>query len=46
MEVVPPKYPTDYFNRFKLKPVLVETFINLMKDDDIFNMISVFGNKP
>jgi hypothetical protein len=46
MEVVPSKYPTDYFNRFRLKPVLIETIINLMKDDDIFGMISVFGNKP
>lgn len=46
MEVVPSKYPNDYFNRFKINPALIETFINLMKDDDIFNMISVFGNKP
>lgn len=45
-EEIPDKYPCDYYNRFKLRPTLIETLINAMKDDDIYDMITVFGNKP
>ena len=46
LEEIPDKYPCDYYNRFKLRPQLIETLINAMKDDDIYDMITVFGNKP
>jgi WASH complex subunit strumpellin len=45
-EVVPDKYPCSYFARFKLDRDLVESLINTMKDDDIYDMISVYGNQP
>ena len=46
VEVIPEKYPCAYFQRFKLDRELVESLINTMKDDDIYDMISVYGNQP
>jgi len=34
---LPPKYPMDYFGRFNVDRVLVETIINSLKDDDLYN---------
>lgn len=45
-ETIPEKYPATYFNRFKIDRELVETLINSMKDDDIYDMLSVYGNTP
>lgn len=45
-ETIPDKYPAKYFSRFKLDQPLVEQFINAMKDDDIYDMTSVYGNDP
>jgi WASH complex subunit strumpellin len=45
-EVIPEKYPAQYFNRFKIDRELVESLINSMKDDDIYDMLSVYGNTP
>jgi hypothetical protein len=44
--VIPEKYPAAYFNRFKIDRELVESLINSMKDDDIYDMLSVYGNTP
>ncbi len=44
-EEIPDKYPAKYFARFKLDQKLVESLINVMKDDDIYDMISVYGNQ-
>ena len=46
VETIPDKYPAKYFNRFKLDQPTVEQFINAMKDDDIYDMTSVYGNDP
>ena len=43
---VPTEYPAKYFNRFKIDRVLVESLINSMKDDDIYDMLPVYGNNP
>jgi len=45
-EVIPEKYPALLFNRFKMSERLVESFINAMKDDDIYDMTQVYGNNP
>lgn len=45
-ETIPEKYPAQYFNRFKIDRELVESLINSMKDDDIYDMLSVYGNTP
>lgn len=45
-EVVPEKYPAILFQRFKLDQGLIESFINAMKDDDIYDMTQVYGNNP
>ena len=45
-ETIPDKYPANYFSRFKIDRMLVESLINAMKDDDIYDMISVYGNNP
>ena len=46
IEVIPDKYPAAYFNRFKIDRELVESLINSMKDDDIYDMLTVYGNTP
>ena len=43
---MPEKYPAILFQRFKLDQRLVESFINAMKDDDIYDMTMVYGNNP
>lgn len=45
-EIIPEKYPAAYFNRFKIDREVCETLINSMKDDDIYDMLSVYGNTP
>jgi hypothetical protein len=45
-EVIPEKYPALMFQRFKVNERLVESFINAMKDDDIYEMSQVYGNLP
>ena len=45
-EVIPDKYPAHYFQRFKLDQRFVETCINAMKDDDVYEMTTVYGNDP
>ena len=45
-ETIPDKYPCRYFSRFKLDQPLVDQFINALKDDDIYEMTSVYGNDP
>jgi WASH complex subunit strumpellin len=45
-ETIPEKYPANYFSRFKIDRTLVESLINAMKDDDIYDMIRVYGNNP
>lgn len=45
-ETIPEKYPANYFSRFKIDRMLVESLINAMKDDDIYDKISVYGNNP
>ena len=44
--MIPEKYPAAYFNRIKIDRELVESLINSMKDDDIYDMLSVYGNTP
>jgi WASH complex subunit strumpellin len=34
---IPAKYPMDYFGRFNVDRMLIESLINLMKDDDVYN---------
>lgn len=34
---IPARYPCDYFGRFKMDRRLVETLINALKDDDVYN---------
>jgi len=46
VEIIPEKYPAAYFSRFKIDRELVESLINSMKDDDIYDMLSVYGNTP
>ena len=41
---LPPKYPMDYFGRFMLDRMLIETLINSLKDDDIYNQLSAYPN--
>ena len=45
-ETIPDKYPAKYFSRFKLDQPMVEQFINAMKDDDIYDMTTIYGNDP
>jgi hypothetical protein len=45
-ETIPELYPAKYFSRFKLDRTLIESLINSMKDDDIYDKISVYGNNP
>ena len=45
-ETVPDKYPAKFYARFKLDQALVNQFINSMKDDDIYDMTSVYGQDP
>lgn len=44
IEVVPEKYPANFFSRFKFDRTLVEDLINALKDDDIYDMLAVYGN--
>lgn len=44
MEVLPKNYPVDYFSRFSVDRVLIETLINALKDDDIYNQLSAYPN--
>lgn len=44
IEVVPEKYPANFFSRFKIDRTLVEDLINALKDDDIYDMLAVYGN--
>lgn len=44
-EIIPETYPVKYFDRYKLEKGLIEQLINTMKDDDIYDMLPVFGNK-
>lgn len=44
IEIIPEKYPAKYYARFKLDQKLVESLINTMKDDDIYDMVTVYGN--
>lgn len=41
---LPQKYPMDYFGRFNLDRILIETLINTLKDDDIYNQLSAYPN--
>jgi hypothetical protein len=34
---IPNQYPKDYFGRFKIDKKLVESLINALKDDDVYN---------
>jgi len=45
-EVVPEKYPANLFSRFKLDAKVIQSFINAMKDDDIYDMTQVYGSEP
>ena len=36
-EHLPKNYPADYFNRFSMDKILIETLINTLKDDDIYH---------
>lgn len=33
---IPQKYPVDFFGRFNVDRILIETLINALKDDDIY----------
>jgi len=39
-------YPAKYFARFRLDAKLVESLLNTMKDDDIYEKLTVYGNNP
>jgi WASH complex subunit strumpellin len=41
---LPPKYPMDYFGRFALDRILIETLINSLKDDDIYSQLPAYPN--
>lgn len=41
---LPPKYPMDFFGRFNLDRILIETLINALKDDDIYNQLAAYPN--
>ena len=41
---LPSKYPMDYFGRFNLDRILIETLINALKDDDIYGQLSAYPN--
>ena len=41
---LPAKYPMDYFGRFNLDRILIETLINALKDDDIYNQLAAYPN--
>lgn len=41
---IPSKYPMDYFSRFPADRTLVETLINALKDDDVYNQLSAYPN--
>lgn len=43
---MPEFYPAKYFSRFRLEGKLVESLINTMKDDDIYEKLTVYGNNP
>jgi hypothetical protein len=46
-EKLPKNYPVDYFNRFSIEAIdrsLIETLINTLKDDDIYNQLAAFPN--
>lgn len=43
-EVVPKKYPTEYFNRYSLDRGVCEYLINSIKDDDIYNQLTAYPN--
>ena len=42
--IMPKGYPNEYFSRFTVDRVLVETLINAMKDDDIYNQLAAYPN--
>lgn len=35
--VIPPRYPVDFFGRFRVDRMLIESLINALKDDDVYN---------
>jgi len=45
-ETIPDLYPAKYFSRFRLDSKLVESLINTMKDDDIYEKLAVYANNP
>lgn len=38
----PKNYPVDYFKRYSVRSLIVQTLINQMKDDDIYKQLSAF----
>jgi len=44
VEVIPRKYPCDYFSRFPVDRILTENLINLIKDDDLYGLLAVYPN--
>jgi WASH complex subunit strumpellin len=43
-EKLPKNYPVDYFSRFPIDRTLIESFINTLKDDDIYSQLSAYPN--
>lgn len=47
VEILPKNYPVDYFSRFSVEAIdrmLIDTFINTLKDDDIYNQLAAYPN--
>lgn len=43
-ESIPKNYPSDYFSRYPMDKTLIETLINTLKDDDIYNLLAAYPN--
>mmetsp|Transcript_36878 Transcript_36878/g.35603 ORF Transcript_36878/g.35603 Transcript_36878/m.35603 type:complete len:318 (+) Transcript_36878:35-988(+) len=46
-ETIPKNYPLDFFSRFSIDSIdrtIIETFINTLKDDDIYNQLAAYPN--
>ncbi len=41
---IPARYPVDFFARFKVDRMLVESLINALKDDDVYNHLAAYPN--
>jgi WASH complex subunit strumpellin len=41
---IPARYPVDYFARFNVDRMLVESLINALKDDDVYNHLTAYPN--